>query len=51
MTLGKLLALEISTVGPRDSVGIGDIEGAALDAGSNVELPTGTVGIGGTLGC
>lgn len=48
ITLGKLLELELSGVGPSDAVGI---VGTALDAGSIVETATGTVGIEDTLGC
>lgn len=50
-TLGKLVELEIGTVGLGDTDSIGDKVGSALCTGCNVELPTVAVGIGGTLGC
>lgn len=48
---GGLLETEVGEVDAGDAVGIGVIEGSAVDTGSNVELPTGTVGAGGALGC
>lgn len=53
ITLGGLVGLEFGAVGPGDAACIGEIVGSALEAGSNVELPTGTagVGLGTTLGC
>lgn len=49
--LGKLLKLEIGTVGPVDAASVDAIVGSTLDTGFNVEPPTETVGIGGKLGC
>lgn len=43
--LGKLLRLEIGAVVAGDAVGIDDIIGLAVDAGSNVGLATGRVGV------
>lgn len=51
MTLGTLLVLKIGAFGSGDAVGIVDKVGSALDAGSNVEVPTGAVDMAATLGC